>query len=139
MKTLSLNLGLRRDLTWNFVIADGTKSIIAADFLSHFDLIVPANGGIADTTAPIILGQSRTSILKFIKNAAEILAPLNKILEGTAVKGSQKINRTEEQKTAFQKAKNCLANVTLLSHPNVEAHWAIFTDGSDYGVAAAIR
>ncbi|CAD7000792.1 unnamed protein product [Ceratitis capitata] len=39
-KTLSLNLGLGCDLTWNFVIPDVTKPIIGADFLSHFDLIV---------------------------------------------------------------------------------------------------
>jgi hypothetical protein len=35
---LSLNLGLRRDFTWRFVVADVTHPIIGVDFLSHFGL-----------------------------------------------------------------------------------------------------
>lgn len=38
--TLPLNLALRRDFTWRFIIADVTKPIIGAHFLSHFDLLV---------------------------------------------------------------------------------------------------
>jgi len=37
---LTLNLGLRRPFTWNFVIADISKPIIGADFLAHFNLMV---------------------------------------------------------------------------------------------------
>jgi hypothetical protein len=33
---LRLNLGLRRDFTWRFIVADVTHPIIGADFLSHF-------------------------------------------------------------------------------------------------------
>jgi hypothetical protein len=33
---LSLNLGLRRDFTWRFLVADVTHPIIGADFLAHF-------------------------------------------------------------------------------------------------------
>ncbi|XP_057324817.1 uncharacterized protein LOC130667321 [Microplitis mediator] len=36
----TLNFGLRRDFTWNFIVADVTKPILGADFLSHFDLLV---------------------------------------------------------------------------------------------------
>jgi len=39
-KILTLNLGLRRLFTWNFVIVDISEPIIGADFLSHFHLIV---------------------------------------------------------------------------------------------------
>ncbi|CAK9810898.1 Transposon Tf2-9 polyprotein [Anthophora plagiata] len=39
-KTLTLNLGLRRDFTWRFVVADVSKPIIGADFLAHFGLLV---------------------------------------------------------------------------------------------------
>lgn len=35
-----VNLGLRRDFTWNFIIANVNQSIIGADFLSHFNLLV---------------------------------------------------------------------------------------------------
>lgn len=38
--TLSLNLGLRRDFTWRFVVADVVKPIIGADFLAHYGLLV---------------------------------------------------------------------------------------------------
>jgi hypothetical protein len=37
---LSLNLGLHRDFTWRFVVADVTQSIIGVDFLSQFGLLV---------------------------------------------------------------------------------------------------
>jgi hypothetical protein len=37
---LSLNLGLRKEFTWRFVVADVTQPLIAADSLSHFGLLV---------------------------------------------------------------------------------------------------
>lgn len=37
---LNLNLGLRRNFVWRFVVADVTKAIIGVDFLSHYRLIV---------------------------------------------------------------------------------------------------
>ncbi|KER19967.1 hypothetical protein T265_11383 [Opisthorchis viverrini] len=39
-RTLRLNLGLRHDFPWVFVIADVQDSIIGADFLTHFNLLV---------------------------------------------------------------------------------------------------
>lgn len=39
-KTLRLDLGLRRSFLWNFVIADVKTSILGADFLRHFKLLV---------------------------------------------------------------------------------------------------
>lgn len=39
-KRLEVNLGLRRDFTWEFTIADVNQTIIGRDFLSHFDLLV---------------------------------------------------------------------------------------------------
>lgn len=37
---LNLNLGLRRNFPWRFVVADVTKAIIGVDFLSFYHLIV---------------------------------------------------------------------------------------------------
>lgn len=37
---LVLNLGLRRDFTWRFIVADVSKAIIGVDFLSHYNLVV---------------------------------------------------------------------------------------------------
>lgn len=39
-KTVRLNLGLRRSFSWNFIIADVKTSILGADFLKHFKLLV---------------------------------------------------------------------------------------------------
>lgn len=38
--TLKVNLGLRREFIWNFLIADVTSNIIGADFIRHFDLLI---------------------------------------------------------------------------------------------------
>ncbi|XP_023720537.1 uncharacterized protein LOC111871567 [Cryptotermes secundus] len=37
---LSLNLGLRREFTWRFVLADVPHPLIGVDFLSHFGLLM---------------------------------------------------------------------------------------------------
>lgn len=37
---IAVDLDLRRDLTWNFIVADVSCPIIGFDFLSHFDLLV---------------------------------------------------------------------------------------------------
>ncbi|KAF7278411.1 hypothetical protein GWI33_008447 [Rhynchophorus ferrugineus] len=39
-KTMTLNLGLRCDFPWNFVIADVSRPVIAVDFMVHYDLLV---------------------------------------------------------------------------------------------------
>ena len=36
---MTLNLGLRRDFCWRFLIADVSKPILGADFLAHFNLL----------------------------------------------------------------------------------------------------
>lgn len=37
--TLNVNLGLRREFRWNFIIADVSTPIIGSDFLSHYNLL----------------------------------------------------------------------------------------------------
>lgn len=39
-KILKLNLGLRREFSWSFVVADVTSPIIGADFIRHHDLLI---------------------------------------------------------------------------------------------------
>lgn len=43
-RTLQLNLGLRRNYSWTFVIADVKRSIIGADFLRHHNILVDLKG-----------------------------------------------------------------------------------------------
>ncbi|XP_076299334.1 uncharacterized protein LOC143218180 [Lasioglossum baleicum] len=53
--TLTLNLGLRRDFTWQFVIAEVSRPIIGADFLAHFGLLVDVrNQRLVDQTTTLI-------------------------------------------------------------------------------------
>lgn len=53
--TLSLNLGLRRDFIWRFVIADVSKPIIGADLLSFYDLLVDLkNSRLLDSTTGLL-------------------------------------------------------------------------------------
>ena len=47
--TLTLNLGLRRDLTWRFLVADVQLPIIGVVLLANFKLLVDGrNNGILD-------------------------------------------------------------------------------------------
>lgn len=39
-KTLTLNIGLRRAITWPFIIADVKTAIIGADLLAHYGLLI---------------------------------------------------------------------------------------------------
>ena len=41
-RTLSLNLGLRRDFPWSFTVADVATPILGFDFLSHYQLNINA-------------------------------------------------------------------------------------------------
>lgn len=51
---LELNLGLRRDYSWRFIVADVTKPIIGVDFLSHYGLIVDCrNQRLIDSTTTL--------------------------------------------------------------------------------------
>ncbi len=43
-KLISVNLGLRRQFDWVFIIADVRHAIIGADFLQHFQLLVDISG-----------------------------------------------------------------------------------------------
>lgn len=43
-ETLKLNIGLRRNYSWSFIIADVKRSIIGADFLRHHNILVDLKG-----------------------------------------------------------------------------------------------
>jgi hypothetical protein len=68
---LSLNLGLRRDFTWRFVVANVTHPIIGVDFLSHFGLLVDCRNnrlldGVTTLSAPAQAASSRVPSVKTI-------------------------------------------------------------------------
>ena len=53
-KTVSLNLGMRRNFTWSFTLANVKLPILGADFLAHFNLTVHMN--------PRALSDNKTNI-----------------------------------------------------------------------------
>jgi hypothetical protein len=66
---LSLNLGLRRDFTWRFVVADVTQPLIGVDFLSHFGLLIDCKhnrllDGVTSLSAPAQAASLRTTSIK---------------------------------------------------------------------------
>lgn len=51
---INLNLGLRRDFPWRFVVADVTKAIIGFNFLAYYDLLVDVkNRRLIDSTTKL--------------------------------------------------------------------------------------
>lgn len=70
-KTFTLNLGLRRCFTWNFVIADVTQPIIGADFLEYYKLLVDIAGRklidrVTELTTPATLIKSTQQTIRTI-------------------------------------------------------------------------
>lgn len=76
---------------------------------------------------------------RFVPNAAILQAPLNELLSGSKVKGSQPINMTPEHASAFEKCKSSLAEATLLAHPRTDAELAIESDASDMAIGAVLQ
>lgn len=61
-KTIRLNLGLRRSFIWTFVVADVKTSILGADFLRHFKLLVDLDKKkLVDKTTELSINALQTS------------------------------------------------------------------------------
>lgn len=66
---LSLNLGLRRNFTWNFIIADVSKPIIGVDFLSYYNLMVDCkNQRLLDGTTTLSVAAICTDTSDYISS-----------------------------------------------------------------------
>lgn len=62
-KRLTLNLGLRRSFTWNFIIADVQMSILGADFLKNYNLLIDMKKNrLIDGTTQISVATTTNSI-----------------------------------------------------------------------------
>lgn len=73
---LNLNLGLRRDFLWRFIIADVTKPIIGVDFLSFYNLTVDIrNKRLIDAT-------TKVSAVASILTVTETHVPSVKVVTG---------------------------------------------------------
>ncbi|CAK1585830.1 unnamed protein product [Parnassius mnemosyne] len=75
---------------------------------------------------------------RFIPHAAELQYPLNEALTGKN-KGATPINMTDKMLRAFHQCKESLTHATLLSHPDVQAELALFTDASNEAIGAVLQ
>lgn len=75
---------------------------------------------------------------RFVPDAAQQQAPLNKLLTGS-VKGSYPVELAGETLKAFESCKQSLCNATLLAHPNSEAKLSLVTDASDTAMGATLQ
>ena len=86
-KTITLNIGMRRDYTWAFTLADVDIPILGADFLAHFQLAVYMNPrSLLDTTTSIsVVGtpsrRQSTRITVITQHGQEYLELLEQYME----------------------------------------------------------
>ena len=93
--TVSLKLGLRRDFTWRFIVADVTKPIIGVDFLSHFSLLVDTRNqrlvdGITSLTAAASVSKQPAQSVKTISGDSSSYPLLAEFPELTRPSGVQR-------------------------------------------------
>jgi hypothetical protein len=85
---LSLNLGLRRDFTWRFVVADVTQPVIRADFLSHYCKYKRLLDGVTSLSAPAQAANSRIPSVKVVSASTpvdDILSEFPDLIRPTGV------------------------------------------------------
>jgi hypothetical protein len=92
---LSLNLGLCREFTWRFVVADVTHPIIGVDFLSHFGLLVDCRNnrildGITTLSAPASAADTLIPSVKTISNNTSVDNLLTEFPDLTSPAGVQR-------------------------------------------------
>jgi cleavage and polyadenylation specificity factor subunit 1 len=92
---LSLNLGLRLDFTWPFVVADVTHPFIGVDFLSHFGLLVDCRNnrlldGVTSTSVPAQAASALIPRVKTITGGTPIDSLLTEFPDLTRPAGVQR-------------------------------------------------
>ncbi|XP_023709605.1 uncharacterized protein LOC111865653, partial [Cryptotermes secundus] len=92
---LSLNLGLRREFTWRFVVADVPHPIIGVDFLSHFGLLVDCRNnrildGVTTLSAPASAANALIPSVKTISSNTPIDSLLTEFPDLTRPAGVQR-------------------------------------------------
>ena len=77
-KLIKLNLGLRRDFSWPFVVADVKYPIIGADFLAHFELSLNLHDKtVKDNVTGITLGVASAQGSSVVLSATQSGSHLN--------------------------------------------------------------
>jgi hypothetical protein len=92
---LSLNLGLRREFRWRFVLADVIKPLIGADFLSHFGLLLNSKNNrllnaVTSLSAPAQAASLQTPNVKVISGGSSVDTLLSEFPNLIRPKGFQR-------------------------------------------------
>lgn len=106
---LKLNLGLRRDFMWRFIVADVTKPIIGVDLLSYYNLIVDIRNkrlidGVTNLSAvaTIALSNSLISSVKVVTGDSKyhnLLSEFQEIVRPTGAPRTPKHSTTHHIRT----------------------------------------
>lgn len=76
---------------------------------------------------------------RFLKNAAELQAPLNDLLVGNDKKGSKPVPWTPKLLDIFKLCKESLSDAAMLVHPVPGAKLALVTDASNVSLGAVLQ
>lgn len=93
---LNLDLGLRRDYIWNFVVANVAKPIIGADFIAHYGLLVDCkNNRLLDSIttlfSPASVIKCQISSIKTISGSSDYHKLLAKFSQLTKPSGVTRV------------------------------------------------
>lgn len=112
-KTLSPEFNLRRDFTWQFVIADINTPIIGADFLKHYGLLVDlTNHRMIDTTT------SRTTKGEIIRTQYRDISTIHaEIPCSNLLKEFIEITRPSTNTSSVLKKLDCAHKIVTKGHP----------------------
>jgi hypothetical protein len=104
-RTLTLNLGIRRDFNWRFVGADVQIPIIGVDFLANFNLLFDCRNnrikdGITSLSAPAQKASTRFPSVKTIRSTTPVDMHFTEFPPHTAFGNSA--GRTPQNSTPHQ-------------------------------------
>lgn len=135
------------------VLINTTKCVFGASQVTFLGYQISEKGtkpvddkvqAIADFPAPKTVRELRRFLgminfyRRFLKDAAQIQAPLNALLTGS-VKGSHPVIIEGDELKAFQNCKVNLCNAALLAHPDSQSQLGLVTDASDTAIGGVLQ
>ena len=155
-KSLTLDLGLRRNFSWNFLIADVPVPMLGADFLQKYGLLIDMKGRklVDSSTTLSTTGKERHVPVQSSTFSIAVEGTYGELLEDfplliSPLQDNQEIqhdvthhivtNGPTEATKAFEDSEKILADVTLLSQFDSTAEISIATDASDVSVGAVLQ
>ncbi|GFU60016.1 transposon Ty3-G Gag-Pol polyprotein [Trichonephila clavipes] len=110
-KTLSLDLNVRREFIWTFLLASVKTPILGADFLHYFELVPDLRHKCLRDLKPNFKQQKTRS---------------------TVPQPTEQLQWNDAADAAFRLAKNAIAEAALLRHPIPGASLSIWVDASGW-------